>query len=194
MRSRNYTIVLYPEDETHVQALDTIKNQFSYAYILHNKDKYEKDEINEDTGEIEHKRGELKKEHWHVLITFPNARSEENIKAILGNEKLHIEKSSFYEMTRYLIHLDSPHKYQYNSQEIITNIPERINNALAREIPKEEEKAMLLLNYIFSETNQGFLTFKQLTQYAIDNDCLGELQKKTYFYNQFIDKTGFNRW
>lgn len=194
MRSRNYTIVLYPEDETHVQALKIIKNQFSYAYILHNMDKWEKDKINENTGEIEYKKGDKKKEHWHVLITFPNARSDETIKEILGNEKIHIEKSSFYQMARYLVHKDNPNKWQYKNEEIITNMKDRIENALKREIQAEEEKAMILLDYIFQNTNQSILTFKQLTQYAIDNDCLTELQKKSYFYNQFCDNTGYRRY
>lgn len=193
MRSRNYTIVLYPEDETHVQALETIKKQFCYAYILHNRDIYEKDKIHEDTGEIEYKKGERKKEHWHVLITFLNARSDNTIREIIGIENLHIEKSSFYQMARYLIHKDNPNKYQYKKEEIITNMKDRIENALMKEINAEDEKAMILLNYIFSNTNQSILTFKQLTQFAIDNDCLQELQKKTYFYNQFCDKIGFGR-
>lgn len=194
MKSRNWTIVLYPEDETHVQALEAIKNQFSYAYILHDKDKYEKDEMDENTKELKHKKGEPKKEHWHVLITFPNPRTENTIKEIIGNDKIHIEKSSFYQMARYLIHLDNPNKYQYKSQDIKTNMAERINNALKREYDKEEEKARMILDYIFSTTNQGFLTLRMLTEWCMENDCLQELQKKSYFYNQFCDKNGFNRW
>lgn len=193
MRSRNFTIVMYPEDKTHVEALETIKKQFSYAYILHNKDKYEKDVLNENTGEIEHRKGETKKEHWHVLITFTNARSIENIREIIGIENLHIEKSSFYEMTRYLLHLDHPQKFQYNIAEIHTNIEDRIINAIGREYNKEEEKSRILLDFIFKETNQSILTFKQLTKFAMENDCLLELQKKSYFYNQFCDNLGVKR-
>lgn len=193
MRSRNYAIVLYPEDKTHVKALEVIKNQFSYAYILHNMDTYEKDEINEDTGEIKHKQGERKKEHYHVLINFPNARTDAYIRELIG-EKIHIEKSSFYEMTRYLIHLGYPNKHQYDKKEIVSNMQERIYKALEREYDKEELKSRLLLDFIFSETNQSFLTFKKLTEYAMQNDCLLELQKKTYFYSQFCDKTGFGRF
>lgn len=193
MRSRNFTIVLYPEDETHIKALKTIEKQFNYAYILHDKDIWEKDQINEKTGQMEHKKGDKKKEHYHVLITFENARSEKTIQEIIENEKIHIEKSSFYEMARYLIHLDNPNKYQYKIQDIKTNIYKRIENALKREVDKEEEKAHILLEYIFDNTNQSILTFKQLTQYAIDNNCLGELMKRSYFYNQFCDKTGYNR-
>lgn len=193
MRNRNFAMILYPEDQTHIEALETIKKRFSYAYILHDKDKWEKDVINENTGEIEHRKGDPKKKHWHVLITFENARTDQAIKDILENDKIHIEKSSFYEMTRYLIHLDHPQKYQYNSQEIITNIQERINNALKREYNKEEEKSRILLEYIFKETNKSILTFKTLTQFAMENDCLSELQKKSYFYNQFCDNLGFKR-
>lgn len=191
---RNYTIVLYPEDQTHVQALEYIKKQFSYAYILHNKDIWEKDNINENTGEIKNKKGDKKKEHYHVLITFLNARSQESVLEEIGLDNGHIEPSSFYEMARYLIHLGYPNKYQYTIQEIKTNIYTRIENAIKREYNKEEEKSRILLDFIFKNTNQSILTFKKLTEFAMENDCLLELQKKSYFYNQFCDQTGFKRY
>lgn len=193
MKSRNYTIVLYPEDPTHADILLKIINMFDYAYILHDKDTWEKDNIDKETKEIINKKGEKKKPHYHILISLKNPRSEKRIKEQIGGEKIHIEPSSFYEMTRYLIHLDDPEKYQYKSQEIHTNMRERIERALQREFDKNEEKARILLEFIFDKSNQSILTFKELTKFAMENDCLIELQKKSYFYNQFCDKTGFGR-
>ncbi len=185
-RARNFAIVLYPnESEKDKETLEYIINNFEYAYIEHDKDIWEED------GE-EHKRGEKKKPHTHVLINLKNARSDESMKDEL--QVNYIETSNFYAYARYLIHLGYPNKYQYEKEKIITNMPTRIENALKREFNSEEQDARILLDFIFKETNKGFLTFRKLTEFALENDCLKELQKKSYFYNQFCDQTGFRRY
>lgn len=184
-RSRTFALELYPEDESHIITLNYIKNNFEYAYILHDKDIHE-----EDTEE--HKKGEKKKPHYHVIIAFKNARTVDSIKKELNLN--YIMTCNFYAYTRYLIHLGSPQKYQYSSNDIITNMSLRIENALKRDYNSEEQDARILLDFIFKKCNEGFLTFRMLTEYAIENDCLRELQKKSYFYNQFCDQTGFKRY
>lgn len=184
-RSRTFACELYPEDDSHMITLDYIKNNFEYAYILHDKDIFE-----EDTEE--HKKGEKKKPHFHVLLSFKNARSDDSLKKELNLK--HIETSNFYAYTRYLIHLGYPQKYQYSSNDIITNMSLRIENALKRDYNSEEQDARILLDFIFTRTKEGFLTFKMLTEYALEVGCLRELQKKSYFYNQFCDQTGFRRY
>lgn len=190
-RSRTFTLELYPEDNSHMIILDYIKNNFEYAYILHDKDIHENDVVNEK-GEVIHKKGEIKKAHYHVLLSFKNARSNDKLKEELNIK--HIEVANFYSLTRYLIHLGYPQKFQYSRQDIITNIDLRIDNALKREYASEEQDARILLDFIFKKCNEGFLTFRQLTEFAIEHDCLRELQKKSYFYNQFCDQTGYRRF
>lgn len=105
-KSRCFSMVLYPyEDEKHQNILDYITSNFEFAYIEHNFDKYE-----EDTEE--HKKGEYKKAHIHVIIYFKNARTVKSVSEELGLE--HLETCNFYAYTRYLIHLGYPNKYQYN--------------------------------------------------------------------------------
>lgn len=53
-RDRKFCLLLYPEDETHVKALEHIKRNYNYALICHNR----------DTDE----NGEIKKAHYHVVI------------------------------------------------------------------------------------------------------------------------------
>ena len=192
-RSRNFSLVLYPnEDEKDRDTLKYIKNNFEYAYIEHNEDIWDKDITDEETGEIKYKKGEKKKPHTHVIINLKNARTIKSIKEELNID--YIESCNFYASARYLIHLGYPNKYQYNKKDIITNMQLRIDNALNREYNSEEQDSRILLEYIFRETNQSYLTFKKLTQYAMENDCLIELQKKSYFYNQFCDNSGFKRY
>lgn len=63
-RDRKFCAVLYPEDETHVAAIEKLKSGgYNFATILHDKDVYE---------DGEHK-GETKKSHWHVVVRFKNA-------------------------------------------------------------------------------------------------------------------------
>jgi len=182
-RSRTFALELYPEDDTHVEKLQYIMNYFEYAYILHDKDKWE-DETEE------HKVGDLKKPHWHVIICFKNPRSIESIKKEL--DLPHIETCNFYAYSRYLIHKDQPQKYQYNELEIFTNIELRIMNALKKDYNSKEQNSRLLLDYIFS--HNSYVSFKMLTDYALEHDCLLELQKNTYFYSKLVDDFGFRRF
>lgn len=190
-KSRVFSLELYPEDNSHMIILDYIKNNFEYAYILHDKDIHENDVVNEN-GELIHKKGDIKKPHYHVLITFKNPRYVDKLKEELNLK--HIESANFYAYSRYLIHLGYPQKFQYKRQDIITNIDLRIDNALKRDYNSDEQDARILLDFIFKKCNEGFLTFRTLTEFAMENDCLRELQKKSYFYNQFCDQTGFRRF
>lgn len=184
-RSRTFALELYPEDYMHVDKLEYIKNYFDYAYILHDKDKWE-----EETEE--HKLGELKKPHWHVIISFKNARSVDSIKKEL--ELSHVETCNFYAYTRYLIHKDQPQKYQYSELEIVTNMELRIMNALKKDFNSKEQDTRILLDYIFSKQQYSFCTFKDLTIFAMENDCLLDLKRNTFFYKQFIDDNyGYRR-
>lgn len=191
MRSRSFALELYPEDETHVDKLEYIKNFWEYAYILHDKDLWEEDIIDETTGEIKHKMGELKKPHWHVIIVFKNPRSIESIQKELDLK--HVETCNFYAYARYLIHKDQPQKYPYKKEEIQTNIQLRIDNAIKKNYNAVEQDSRILLDHIFNPNN-SILTFRQLTEYAMQNDCLIELKKNSYFYKSFCDDFGFRRF
>lgn len=184
-KSRTFACVLYPEDEEQMKILEYIKINFEYAYILHNEDVWE-----EDTEE--HKVGELKKEHYHVLVYFKNARSIDSVKKELNIQ--HLETCNFYAYTRYLIHKDNPRKHQYSKEEIKTNIDTRIYNALKRDYNSQEQDTRILLDFIFSIRQQSFVTYKQLIEYAIENDCLLELKRNINFYRPLIDDNGFRRY
>lgn len=190
MRSRSFALELYPEDETHVDKLEYIKNFWEYAYILHDKDLWEEDVIDETTGEVKHKIGEIKKPHWHVIIVFKNPRSIESIEKELDLK--HVETCNFYAYARYLIHKDQPQKYPYKKEEIQTNIQLRIDNALKKNYNAVEQDSRILLDYIFNQHGK-VLTFKMLVEYAMQNDCLIELKRNTYFYKSFCDDFGFRR-
>lgn len=126
----------------------------------------------------------------NVLINLKNARTIKSMKEELDID--YIESSNFYAYTRYLIHLGYPSKYQYSSQEIKTNIPLRVENALKRDFNSEEQDSRILIDFI--KSHESVLTFMQLVDFAVENDCLRELRKNTYMYKCLCDDIGFKRW
>lgn len=105
-RVRTIGIILWTDNPNHKLALDFIIHNFeNYIYILHDRD------IKDD--------GEIKKEHYHVILHFPNART---IKTL--SKKINVEENNFYIIKsftgqlRYLIHYDDDEKTRYNVEEV----------------------------------------------------------------------------
>lgn len=192
---RSFACELYPDDIHHLEILEYIKKYLNYAYILHDKDTYTQDNIDDfvEKNKIQPpwKVGDIKKSHYHVILKFKNPRSLDKLKKELGIE--HLETCNFYYYARYLIHKDNPRKFQYNENEIVTNIGLNIHNALKKDYNSQEQDTRLLLDYIFSRMNQSYVSLKNVTEYAMENDLLLDLKKNINFYSRFIDDSGFRR-
>ena len=65
--------------------------------------------------------GEVKKAHWHVLLSFEGKKSYEQIKEITDSLNAPIPQKcqSAKGMVRYFLHLDNPDKYQYSRTDMI---------------------------------------------------------------------------
>lgn len=106
-RTRNYACVVYPESAP--ENWQTIlQEHFVPAFIspIHDKD------VNPD--------GEIKKEHYHVMIMFDNVKTAEQAKAIfntIGGVGCEIV-NSLRGYARYLCHLDNPEKHQYMTYDV----------------------------------------------------------------------------
>lgn len=106
-RTRNFATVVYPESAPE-NWQDILTEQFVPAFIspLHNND------INPT--------GEIKKEHYHVLIMFDSVKTIEQAKDIfskiggVGCEMV----QSLRGYSRYLCHLDNPEKAQYKAEDV----------------------------------------------------------------------------
>ena len=61
-RSRTHMLLLYPEDLTHLNAIEKIKQSYDYALILHDKDIFT---VEDETKNQEHKAGTYKKAHYN---------------------------------------------------------------------------------------------------------------------------------
>jgi len=110
-RARNWSFVIYPNegdecptnwrdilDDLHIQWIES---------PLHDKDT--------------NPTGEIKKPHKHILLMYDGNKSFDQIKAI--TDALHapipLPCGSTIGMTRYMIHLDNPEKWQYDRADII---------------------------------------------------------------------------
>lgn len=178
-KSRSFAMVLYPyEDYTHSIAIQKIFELYDYAYIEHNEDTYDED------GE-EHKKGDKKKEHAHIVLKFENARHKSKIAKEIGIEENYIQKSNFVAYTRYLIHKDDPTKYQYDKKNIITNIPKEVESALNLKSDYKRHGTQMIIEYIEKNRLTSFYT---LVIWAKNNGLLEEITKNAYLYKNMLTR------
>lgn len=114
-RSRRFCLLLYTsEDDTHIKALEYIKNNYeNYAYIVHDKD------TNKDN--------ELKKAHTHVVLEFNNARWSSSLAEELGILPNYLQNcKNFEKALDYLIHFNDDTKYQYSIDEVKGNLKKQL--------------------------------------------------------------------
>ena len=106
--SRTFSIILY-ETEEDINILEIAKRSYNYAYILHDKDV---DEF-----------GEIKKAHYHLILRWNDTKSINALSKELSIPVNRITKiKSFKSSIRYLTHIDYKEKYQYEYNDIITNM------------------------------------------------------------------------
>lgn len=107
-RTRNFATIVYPESAP--EGWQTkLEEQAVKAFIspLHDKDKTEK--------------GEKKKEHYHVILSFDSVKTDkqaQNVISCFGGVGC-IAVNSLRSQVRYLTHIDSPDKAQYRKDDIV---------------------------------------------------------------------------
>ena len=106
-RTRNFATVVYPESAPDGWR-GILSEQFVPAFIspIHNLD------VNPT--------GEVKKEHYHVILMFDSVKTTEQAKAIfekIGGVGCEVVQS-LRGYARYLCHLDNPEKTQYDVSDV----------------------------------------------------------------------------
>lgn len=107
-RTRNFATVVYPESAPE-NWREILIEQFVPAFIspLHNLD------VNPG--------GEIKKEHYHVMIMYDGVKTTEQAKALfdlIGGVGCEVVQS-VRGYARYLCHLDNPEKVQYDPEDVV---------------------------------------------------------------------------
>ena len=178
-KSRNVKLLLYPDNSKHMDILNYIRKEYSYLAIYHNKDL-----SNPETGEV-------KKAHYHVFIPFGGPRwntsfcdeldslfSGESISRFVRNVP---DENRFL---RYLIHKDSPEKFQYPEScvEGTPDLLERFSLACYGDTELISD-SILLANYILDNNIQDILSFQI---WALSNGYQKAYDKYKSTYNLAI--------
>lgn len=143
-RSRKHGLLLYPEDASHVEALEKIKS-YNYAVICHDKDKDEK--------------GELKKAHWHVVLNFQHMRWRNAVAKELGITPNYIRQIRNEELAlEYLIHFNEEEKHQYGIKEVDGPLKKKLERYMQQDDTPEEDKVEGMIAHIVVQNKRVKVT------------------------------------
>lgn len=169
--NRNFFILLYPDNEEHVKALEQIKTLYDmYAYILHDKDTYS------DTDDI-------KKEHWHVVVKFKNQRYRTAVASELGIEERFVKGCSLDKSLEYLIHYNDEDKYQYDVEEVQGSLLSRLKKLLNNEGKDEGERVLVLMQYI---DNATVVKISEFSKYCALNGYWDVFRRSASIFKEYI--------
>ena len=164
-RDRKFCAVLYPEDETHVAAIEKLKSGgYNFAAILHDKDVYE---------DGEHK-GETKKPHWHVVVRFKNAVWNTAIAKELGIQPNYLEACANVDSALlYLVHFGNEDKFQYEYEAVFGPLRVRLSTLLAE--PDEGARVLNLVDIV--DNAPGPIGYSELIKKAVAAGIYADLRR-----------------
>lgn len=162
-----FTLVLYPEDTTHVDILNYLSTTYSCKYILHDKDR--------------NKDGELKKPHWHIVWQTSSPRTVSSLKKELNVEYLESVRTQ-KQMLSYLIHANDDSKYQYPVSEL--------KGDLSIENDTEDNNILLILDFI--ESSDVEITVKQLNYFCAKNGLWSHYRRSSYIFIKTLEEHNKN--
>lgn len=106
-RSKTWNIIVYPESAPENWKEQLVEQGvFFVCSPLHDKDVLP--------------TGEIKKAHWHVLLCFTSNKSYTQVLELTNtiNAPAPQKSNSTGGSIRYMVHIDSPDKFQYNKSDI----------------------------------------------------------------------------
>lgn len=171
-RARVHMLLLYPDCENHMQALEKIKQSYDYAMILHNRDVTEE--------------GELKKEHYHIVLRFNQAVWNTAIIKDLEIEDRFIEQvRKIDNALQYLLHYNDSDKVQYSIDEVSGNLKTKLIESINKIEKSEGEKVVELIEYI--ESQEEYISIKKFASYCAKNGYWSEFRRSASIFIKIID-------
>lgn len=129
-KSRNFNLLLYPDDPNHMEALRYISSNFQYVGCLHDKDLDD--------------NGALKKPHYHIILRFCENRWRSALANELGIAENYLQKTGrFSASAQYLLHAGCEDKHLYDRSELIGPLADTVCNLLDRKDENARVVAML---------------------------------------------------
>jgi hypothetical protein len=172
-RDRKFALLLYPEDNSHVDALEVIKQSYDYAYILHDKDLDE--------------NGKTKKPHWHVLVTTgKNQKWSSALSEDLKITENYIQKvKNLDRALEYLIHLNDEDKHQYSIDDVCGTLKLRLAANMNASDKTEGEKVLELIQVI-EESNR--VTVTDIAKHSAKSGCWDVFRRSGGIFIRIIDE------
>lgn len=176
LKSRNWAFCVYPESapENWREMLSDLHMK-ALVSPLHNKD------VAAD--------GTIKKEHYHVVLVFEgpqtHKRANEIIAPFCGTKSAECVHS-LRGYCRYLAHMDSPEKAQYNPDEIIALGGIELADLLK---PSSGDRIQIINDMLACCTEYSILEFSDLVEYARKehlSDWFPVLVDCAYFVSRYL--------
>lgn len=169
IKTRCWVMVLYPEDPSHVECMNTLaQGGYTYAAILHDKDTWE------DGESEEHKAGELKKPHWHVVLRTLNPRWRDSVAEELGIKPNYLDRCRDRDAALlYLVHEGYPNKYQYDVADCIGSLTVNLQKLLVDD--DEGQRVVTIVNMI--DQSPGRVRYREILLKACNAGLYGEFRR-----------------
>lgn len=172
MKYYNFELILYYDSKSYdfVSVLDTIKKTSNYAFILHDKD------IDDSGKPI--------KAHYHVLIFFITQHTISAVSKALGvpQNDIKIIKNKVGAI-QYLIHKNNPEKYQYDFNDISSNLD--ISKYFNNKIDSENQVIYDIMNYVKSSEYINLATFYD---FILNNNYWPYYRRNAFPINNLIQQ------
>lgn len=180
IRSRYFGTILYPEDPHFSEKLEAVTSQ-EYLMVLHDRD------VDDD--------GNPKKEHYHVVIQFEDAKTVSSVAKKLGCSENQIQVFTKQKgkdvdgYIKYMTHVNEPDKALYHVSDFVgsSNLLKRAQKAFSSSVEKltTEDYLCMICEKIMSRECKSI---HELTAYCKDNGCLAVLARNWYFLKSLIEE------
>lgn len=176
LRVRNWSWIVYPESAP--ANWRDILNELGEKWIespLHDKD------INETTNEI-------KKPHWHIIISFANKKSYKQMVKIseLLNSPNPKNVANLQGAVQYLWHRNNPEKYQYDKKDVVAHNGFKYKQYL-NDVGVDTDSILKEI-VIWIQTN-GCVEYGDLVNYSVSeraDDWFPVVRSQTIFLNAYL--------
>lgn len=169
-RYRCFHLILYLEDVSHETAMNFIRENYSYAEILHDNDFDE--------------NGEIKKEHYHFIIYFDDARTISAVSKELNIKDNYIIPSDKKKGLLYLIHKNNPEKFQYDINLVSGTLKDTLFSYVSNSLIAEKTSVKLILDYIY---NHHFISYYEFLSWVNDNDLWSFYRRSQSTFLKMLD-------
>lgn len=186
-RTRTAMIELYPDSVQDMKFLYYLVSNGKYPYeaCFHNRDIFLDDKEPDENGNGGHKKGQRKKPHIHVVLCFPNARTNSAV-AKEFNLNCHFVKmfSSRSEALCYLTHkYEGCFKYPYTLEDCYGTLGTEMSEELFK-VQDKYERFDRVKRFIFE--NDTPIDIDDVYEFCKENYCLDVVRSQRGLLNDLI--------